>query len=363
MKHTLFRTFALALLMPLATARAAEEAPPATPVNQDEYYSSSFGDKPKNEGHSIAPVIGYDPTFGFVAGAAYFYQGHGLNFGVDGNLNFRRVYQTHARFSFDLGGLWRTDWNFGFIKGFENYYGEGGETSATPRQIWGNRITAQGRLLVALSERFSAGVIADARSRDEERGPDVKQLDRVAPDATVVAMGLSSVYDTRKDKLRSNDGFVFTSEILHGPPQAGHGSFTQLGGSFVVYKEILEGFIPDVVAAFRIMGGVSLGDTPYAFRYQLGGPTRLSGYLENRFRGSKFFLQQTELRFPIYKMVGGALSLGFGDASDGPFTNPKMAYGAGLRIGLPPDWVSKIRIDVGVGKDQIGIFADFGQTF
>jgi outer membrane protein assembly factor BamA len=111
------------------------------------------------------------------------------------------------------------------------------------------------------------------------------------------------------------------------------------------------------------MGGYSVGEPTYMYRFALGGANQLNGYLDNRFRGREYYMQQTELRFPIWKLFSGVGSLGFGDITDTKFTNPKLAYGIGLRIGLPPDWVNKIRIDFAFGRDQAGIFANFGQTF
>lgn len=99
------------------------------------------------------------------------------------------------------------------------------------------------------------------------------------------------------------------------------------------------------------------------FKYRLGGTDGLAGYYDNRFRGKKYYLQNTEIRYPIWKLFSGALSLSFGDITDESFTNPKLAYGFGIRIGLPPDWVSKIRIDFLYGRDQYGLFVDFGDTF
>jgi outer membrane protein assembly factor BamA len=111
------------------------------------------------------------------------------------------------------------------------------------------------------------------------------------------------------------------------------------------------------------MGGIGIGTPNYMYKFRLGGSGTMRGYLENRFRGQKYYAQQTELRFPIWKLFSGAAFLGFGDATDSSFTNAKMAYGGGIRIGLPPDYVSKVRIDVGFGRDSSGVYADFGQAF
>ena len=119
--------------------------------------------------------------------------------------------------------------------------------------------------------------------------------------------------------------------------------FAQIEGNFIVYKEVLEGVLPEVIAAFSVAGGCSLGEPTDRYRYRLGGPNILRGYNVNRFRGDDYYLQQTELWCPLWKLFGGAACVGFGDAGDNQFTNPKlaygvwrMAYGVGLRIGLPP---------------------------
>src|SRR4051812_26893629 len=75
-------------------------------------HSASDPDKPEetkkeasaeNFGHSVAPVVGYDPTFGVVVGGAYFYSQPRLNLHADANTNFQRVYQLHASYRHQSG--------------------------------------------------------------------------------------------------------------------------------------------------------------------------------------------------------------------------------------------------------------------
>jgi outer membrane protein assembly factor BamA len=120
----------------------------------------------------------------------------------------------------------------------------------------------------------------------------------------------------------------------------------------------------ELVVAYQLAGGVAIGEPSYLGQFRLGGTDRLRGFYENRFRGSKYYLQQTEIRFPIFKAIGGASFLEFGEVSNVPeFKAPSVSYGVGLRVGLPPDYVAKIRLDVAFSKDQQGVFLDFGHPF
>lgn len=319
------------------------------------------------EGHSVAPVVGYEPTYQFVFGAAYFYEEEDFSLGVDFNLNFKRVYQAHV----NVTRRWAEDWKFKIhsdvTKGFDPYYGEGGDTSPGDFvRLWGTRSHSSGEIIYKANDLVSLGAFLGLRFRREEPGTG-ETLVRYFPDETTGVVGLSAEVNTLMPVNNPREGFSFRTELSFGPKQMSTrpfaSTFGQVESTFVVYKEILEEVIPEVVAAFRLMGGYSVGHPSYLYRFHLGGANQLTGYLENRFRGDKYYLQQTELRFPIWKLFSGAALLGFGDATDNSFTNAKMAYGIGLRIGLPPDWVSKIRIDFAIGRDQQGIFANFGEKF
>lgn len=323
----------------------------------------------KYGGHSVAPVVGYEPVFKFCYGAAYFYQHRDYSLGVDVNTNFNQVYQLHSQASARFNINWEIGYKVAITKGFDPYYGEGGETRPEDfTRLWGLR--SINRLYVAYkpTEIFSFGPFVDFRAHEEQPNGAPTAFNRVAPSERTFGVGLFQKIDTVSNKKGEvKDGFVFTTLFTYVPSsftsEKTQRDFGQIEGEYIVYKEILEGYIPDVVAAFHVLGGMTIGKANYIYKYRLGGSGTLRGYLDNRFRGEKYYAQQTELRIPIWKLFSAAAFLGFGDATDNTFTNPKMAYGGGIRIGLPPDYVSKIRIDVGFGRDSSGVYADFGQAF
>jgi outer membrane protein assembly factor BamA len=342
-------------------------------VGQDTVSSAAqqedrLADIDANAGHSVAPVMGYEPTFGFVFGAAYFFSTPRISFGVDANTNLKRVYQAHGAFIHRFQTRWEYGLKAGATQGYDPFYGQGGETLPEDfSRLWG--INSSNRIHIAYKPTaiFSFGAFVDSRIRTEENGPGSPPSGRLAPDETSFGVGIFQKIDTRERKEDPQEGFVFGTEFAFMPgsfsSMTGRDGFSQLQGDFIVYKEILNGVVPEVIAAFQLMGGMTFGTPTYAYNYRLGGANAMRGYLENRFRGEKFYLQQTELRFPIFQPLSGAAFLGFGDATDDQFTNPKLAYGVGIRIGLPPDFINKIRIDLGFGRDQYGFFANFGQTF
>lgn len=123
----------------------------------------------KEGGHSVAPVVGYEPVFKFCYGAAYFYQHRDYSFGVDVNTNFNQVYQAHSQTSVRFHPEWEMGFKVAVTKGFDSYFGEGGETKQGDFvRLWGLR--SINRLYVAYkpSEIFSFGPFVDFRVHTEE---------------------------------------------------------------------------------------------------------------------------------------------------------------------------------------------------
>lgn len=54
-------------------------------------------------GQLIAPVLGYEPTYRFVYGAAYFIQSPKFSLSVDVDTNIKKVYQGHLNVHQEFG--------------------------------------------------------------------------------------------------------------------------------------------------------------------------------------------------------------------------------------------------------------------
>jgi outer membrane protein insertion porin family len=121
-----------------------------------------------------------------------------------------------------------------------------------------------------------------------------------------------------------------------------------------------------VVLAHRLSGGASLGQPDYAERYSLGGTSELRGFEDNRFRGNQYYCMQEEVRAPLWKALSAAASVDLGDISDGALSveRPRHSVQAGVRMGIPPSYGMKARLDVGYGDSgEHSLALQFGETF
>jgi outer membrane protein assembly factor BamA len=89
------------------------------------------------------------------------------------------------------------------------------------------------------------------------------------------------------------------------------------------------------------------------------------GYYSNRFRGQHYAAATAELRFPLIAAFSGVV---FGDAGHVWAINHESSRiaetgGFGLRYGLLPDRQIRLRLDVGFGHDQWGVFFKFNEAF
>jgi hypothetical protein len=79
---------------------------------------------------------------------------------------------------------------------------------------------------------------------------------------------------------------------------------------------------------------------------------------DGRFRDMTMAAVQAEYRFPIWKIVGGALFAGIGEVAERPadlaLADLQVTGGAGLRVTLDPKERINLRIDLGISR--FGVF-------
>ena len=131
-----------------------------------------------------------------------------------------------------------------------------------------------------------------------------------------------------------------------------------------LFKESNFPLFKDSVLALRAFAGSSfLSSSSYSTKYSLAGYSffqsinTLRGFKINRFIGDKIYFAQSELRFPIWdKYLQGVVFIELGEVAEfnKTFSGFVMDYGAGLRIGLPPKYDMKLRIDYAQGRDLQG---------
>ena len=126
--------------------------------------------------------------------------------------------------------------------------------------------------------------------------------------------------------------------------------------------------------AFNLQGGTIVGDLPPYEAFILGGSNSVRGFGDGELGSGKSFFQATaEYRFPIFKIVGGALFFDYGttlgtedDVPGRPSVVRELpgdgfGYGLGVRVQSP---LGPIRVDYAINDDggneiQFGIGEKF----
>jgi outer membrane protein assembly factor BamA len=324
-------------------------------------------------GQSYMPIVGYtDKTGAMYGAAAFLYEDGrpGYQLGCYGVSNFSNFH------SITLEGQKRgsegTDLATKVVlsRTFDNYYGEGDATSsASGLRLSQDVVNAEASALFKTPMGWSTGPVLGIKTRKETG---VENLDKDAgfspnrgfADSANSAVGLRAVLDQRDSTLSSTQGRLLQLD-LRAIPEAlafedGSSDAWQAQAEWREFTSLSK----RVVLGSRLKGGISLGEPGYAERYQLGGTELLRGFEDNRFRGKQFYCLQEELRLPVWRQLGAALSSDLGDASDSGLTRPRYSLQAGLRLGLPPSYGMKARFDIGYGDDgSRSMSLQFGQTF
>ena len=110
------------------------------------------------------------------------------------------------------------------------------------------------------------------------------------------------------------------------------------------------------------------GDPPFQQLALLGGPRKMRGYFEGRYRDRHLWGLQGDYRFSLFGIVGGVVFGGMGNVS--PSFNSLLSqqwhftYGAGLRILLAKKDHINLRIDVGANEQgEVFPYLTVGEAF
>ncbi len=311
--------------------------------------------EPGELGKSAIPIAGYDDKSGWLFGAAGFLytdKEPGINAGLFAISNGDNFHS--ATFNLEKRGAGR--WSFALHllgeRAFDNYYGEGDLTS--PHDPLFMRVThfeAKPTVLYLLRRHLRVGAFTDYRSRQEEAASA-----RLFPDETNMAAGLTLQWDTRDKLINTRQGDLLQMYFAHRP---GGGAFSLAGADLRRFWRLRR----NLVLGTRVVAGITEGQPSYLFRHRLGGLDLLRGYKDNRFRGWAYLVDQEELRWLITKWLSVNVSFDLGGISDDAVHQLKLTGQAGLRLGLPPDWGQKMRVDFGAGADQITFQIQFGEIF
>ena len=326
---------------------------------------------PAKLGYTGVPIVGYDDKSGWLfggAGFAYSEADPAINAQLFAVSNLNDFHSSTFNYE-QRSGDWLVSFHGLAERAFDNYYGEGDLTAPdNPYRLSIYHFEAKPGLLYRLRPHLRAGVFDDYRARLETAA---ERLDhavpgdptQVIPNESTDALGLKLEWDSRDRVLNTRSGDYHQLSLTYGPGDwttlPGEAGFMQLQLDLRRYRPIYR----HLIFASRFLGAISHGQPSYLFRYRLGGLDTMRGYKDNRFRGEDFFVFQEELRWFLKNWLSVNGSLDLGDAGDSAFHQLKVSPQLGLRVGLPPQWVQKMRIDLGYGFDQQTFQIQFGEIF
>ncbi len=317
-------------------------------------------------GISLAPILGYEPTFGTFFGGAIFldrpaepqyYLYTRLYFSTDGEystqLNLKRWLSNGVYFNLELE-----------VDDFARpYYGEGMATVASERIfLEGTVFRARYFLKCIKSGKMVLGPFLDYRSADHT-GTDGTDLPAPEYDENTLGLGFCLFYDSRDNQLSPTKGVFDTLTFSLMPEGLSSFEYSETFFQAEMDHRIFYSPAAGTVLAGRLLLGETWGRPSYQYRYTMGGPYYLRGFYNNRFRGESFYVVQGEVRQDLFWIFSGAVFAEVGEVTDGRFERGELSAGFGLRMTLPPDHVAKVRMDAAWAKDQYSIYFVFGETF
>jgi outer membrane protein assembly factor BamA len=322
-----------------------------------------------SNGISVFPIVGYDPSTGFYFGGAFF---HGdteppvKNLSIYAYGAFTGLLALDVRFK-----IWNTTnlfYNFSSLTTnfFDPYFGEGNNTTPQVAFPLNNFKT---NLKVSAWYRFtrllSSGIYTELNYR-KENGVNGDSTLRIFGDEFTPIVGLALVYDSRDHEFFTKHGCYLTGKVDWGPAFLSTGASAKDFVRFQAEGRFFVSFFSNLVWGSELRLGTAIGSPGYLYRYALGGSLDMRGYQINRLRGQHFYEAQTELRIDILSWFGVVGFFAVGDTANisfSDFMKPKLTEGFGLRFGLPPDFVAKVRMDLGFSQDEWAFYLNFNEAF
>jgi outer membrane protein assembly complex protein YaeT len=194
-------------------------------------------------------------------------------------------------------------------------------------------------------------------------------------------VALNLVRDTRDDKLNPRSGSFFSASLTYAPEYLGSdltyvSFYTQYSearhiGGRVVWSSglrlgLADAFDQVLIPSRRFFAGG--GNSIRGFKLDALGP--LDPYLGRPEGGEAVLIVNNEIRFPLFKSLGGAVFYDFGNVYATPrnlsLSDLRHGAGVGLRVN---SLVGLVRLDLGFnlsprpGESRTSLFFSLGQAF
>lgn len=314
----------------------------------------------KDEYYAFVPYVNYDSTQLWSLGTAFEKATEHKNIDTYlldveisplGNTHLETSYKTAVK------DKWATLIKANFTNFNDSFYGFGiNTTTENQKKLKQRVINSKVLFLYQNTPKIFYGPFIGLNQRIEIPK---YQIDghRYFNDETSLAIGVNLHYDSRDSKINPHTGKLeeLTISLIPDNPS----TFSQLKLDLREYFDIEK-----TVLATRFSAGGTIGTPSYLYNYRLGGFNYLRGYQTNRFMGPNFAITQLEERVNIFKeRLIATAAVEAGTVNTYHIKTIQTCYDIGLRIAMPPDWVSLLSVNLGFGKDQDNFTMEFNENF
>lgn len=197
---------------------------------------------------------------------------------------------------------------------------------------------------------------------------DTSRLTGFGDEGLTNAVGMSFEYDILDNRFDPTFGARLQMAGLYHGPELGDSDF-RYGFYWVdlaAYAPVIERRLTLCLHGRLEVVDAGLARVPFYALPQLGGTRTLRGFFEGRIRDRQSLLFQAELRFPIWKVIDGAVFVDAGRVyhdllAHATLHHPYIDGGAGIRFVIHPDIV--VRLDFAVSVEDVLFALDFGHAF
>lgn len=339
-------------------------------------------DSSKKDGVVVIPLLYYTPDTRLAAGAAgvyYFRTAAGSLDSVSPRLSYVQLLADYTQNrQLDVWSLWSifTKAERYLIKGElryrnfpDRYFGVGNATTLAQEERYSYDLFSFKLLAMRRFDRYwFAGIDYQLRHQFNFKQFSDGDLfnNRVtgANGGTGSAVGLVATYDDRDNIVNASSGHFFEfSSYWYRPGFGSDFNFSNYNLSYATYFKLPR----KLVLGVNVVGRANFGDVPFLDMARVGNDDILRGYPANRFRDRNMYAFQSELRFPIYRRLGGVAFAGGGDvfatADDLSLQRFKYSIGTGLRYALNKKEKLNARIDVGLGREGPAFYISVAEAF
>jgi outer membrane protein assembly factor BamA len=345
----------------------------------------------------VLPVIGSNPTAGFIygAGLSFVYKSAATDkrsSTVSSNISYSTKRFANLNVKTNLFALKNRlflngDWRYYVIT--ETTYGLGSSNNLSGQKLRYNQIRIHETASWKLLSNFFAGIglhydyyfnIIDSTAAKGD--PDISYHYKYSTqhgfnpeEYTISGFSLNFLYDSRDNQVNAYTGsYVNVNYRINETAFGSTKNSTMLLTEYRSFYSLGRKKGRHVLALWLYGSFVVSGDVPYLLLPAVGFDQRQRsgrGYSFGRFRGMDMLYAESEYRFnisPRTGILGGVIFANLTSTSDKEnnielLNYIQPAYGTGLRIMLDKESRTRLEFDAAVGKGKIGFYFGIRETF